>query len=103
MSYAGQFLEYIGLAVRDGTAQAFWADNRGATQGEFVGDTDAYSASVASRSSYNVLTIKGDGNLNDVIILRNHPLNWNYAEVIVNGKIQSAGLWASIAEWTSTE
>ncbi len=96
MSYAGQFLEYIGLAVRDGTAQAFWADNRGATQGEFVGDTDAYSASVASRSSYNVLTIKGDGNLNDIIILRNHPLNWNYAEVIVNGKIQWAGLWASI-------
>jgi RTX calcium-binding nonapeptide repeat (4 copies) len=96
MSYSGEFLEYIGVAVRDGTAQAFWADNRGATQGTFVGDSDSYSASVASRSPSNTLTIKGDGNLNDVITLRNDPLNSNYAQVIVNGKIQWAGLWASI-------
>jgi hypothetical protein len=98
MSYTGEFLEYIGLAVRDGTAQAFWADNRGAKQGKFApdGDTDSESASVASRSSSNLLLIRGDGNLNDVIILRNDPLNSNFAQVNVNGKIQWEGLWASI-------
>jgi hypothetical protein len=101
MSYSGQFLEYIGLAVRNGTAQTFWAGNPGAVQGTFVSDTDAFSASVASKSAANTLTVTGDDGgviRNDVITLRTSPSNSKFAQVIVNGLTQWVGLWASIGK-----
>ncbi len=101
MSDPNEFLEYIGLAVHDGTAQAFWADNRGAKQGLFTKDTESYSASVATVSKGNILRITGDDGgvaRNDVITLRSHPLNSKFAEVIVNGQTQWAGLWASLGQ-----
>src|SRR5207248_2094107 len=35
---------------------------------------------------------------NDVITLRSDPVNKRFADVIVNGKLQWAGLWASVGK-----
>jgi hypothetical protein len=101
MSYTGQFLEYIGLAVRDGTAQAFWCDNRGPTQGSFITDADSYSARVASVSNANTLTVHADNGgaaNNEVVTLRSDPVNKSFAQVIINGKTDWEGLWASVGQ-----
>jgi hypothetical protein len=93
------FLEYIGLAVRDSTAQVFWADNRGTTATTFVANLHAYSASVSYRPSGNglLLILGDDGGVvrDDVITLRQAAANPAFAEVVVNGQTQWAGLWAS--------
>jgi hypothetical protein len=104
------FLEYIGLDVRDGTAQAFWADNRGATKGTFVNELHAFTASVAYKGfnvvgSGNKLTITGDDGgvvRNDGIALSSAPGNPNFAVVAINGQTPWAGLWASISDITIT-
>jgi hypothetical protein len=97
-SYAGviatnQFLEYIGLDARDGTLQAFWADNRGATPGTFDSNIHAYTASISTRSAGNQLQVNGDG----TFTLQSDPANPAFAEVVHDGAPEWAGLWASLA------
>jgi hypothetical protein len=90
-----EFLEYIGLAVRNGTAQGFWADNRRISPGgPFASLLNGYSASASTQSRGNTLLVKANAGSN--IILRTSAVNANYAEVMDNGTREWAGLWASI-------
>jgi hypothetical protein len=99
VNYAGDMLEYIGLAVNDGTAQAFWADNRGPTVGTFKNTFDSETASASYQNSSNNLIITGTP-ASDTITLRTSAANSAYAEVLVDGVLQWAGLWASIGTIT---
>ena len=61
--YTGNYLEYIGLAVHDGTAHGLWSDNRNLA---FIQDawTDAVSFTSAGGGPVggggNILTVTGD-------------------------------------------
>lgn len=96
-SYSGEFLEYIGLAVLDGTAHAFWADNRGNVAGTYAADLDSYTAA-AYLGGDNLLTIRGDDTAyaDDTIVVRVSPNNTSFLEVLVNGRIQFAGQTNSV-------
>src|SRR5262249_36828416 len=89
--YAGDYLEYIGLAMRDGTGHAFWASRHG------VGtDLDAFTTTIGfvSATNSNVLTVTGDetGVVNDTTDIRISPTNSNYLEVSVNGVLEYDGV-----------
>jgi hypothetical protein len=96
-SGGADFLEYIGLAVRDGTAQALWSDDRtGVTP-----DLEAFTASASFSSTTgggNTLLITGDDNgpTDDNIVLSRSAANPAFLVVTVNGTIQYTGLLASI-------
>ncbi len=93
------YLEYIGIAAFDNTLSAMWASSfkpDGTTN-----DMDAFFASAAliSSTSANVLTVTGDDGLvvtDDNIVIRRDPLNPNYVDAIVNGKIQFASLFSTV-------
>ena len=91
------FLEYIGLAARDGTAHVLWADNRRDSSGKFGKDLLAYTASVSTQGD-NELQINGDdlGPRGDIISLHRSIPNPDYFEVVVNGQIQFSGLFSSL-------
>jgi hypothetical protein len=91
-SNGNEFLDYFGLDARNGTLQAFWADNRGPSQGTFSGNIHAFSASASTRSSANQLRVNDNG----TITLRSDPANAAFADVIANGVLEWAGLWASV-------
>jgi hypothetical protein len=100
-SYVGEFLDYTGFDVHNGTMHGFWADNRGATPGTYVGDLEAYSGKAAfvSTTGANKLVVNGDKGgaaLDDRIYLRRSATNADFIEVIVNGAIEYAGLLQSI-------
>jgi hypothetical protein len=97
--YAGDFLDYIGLEVRDGTIQGFWSDNRGATPGTFVRDLDAYSARAGFQSATgdnNLIVNVDDPSIDNTIVLRASAVNPDYLEVVLNGQVQYAGLQVSV-------
>jgi hypothetical protein len=98
VNYGGDMLEYIGLAARDGTAQAFWADNRGPAPGTFQNTFESETASVSTHNAANQLLVSGDGTLT----LRSDPVNGAFADVIHNGVLEWAGLWASLGSVTIT-
>jgi hypothetical protein len=106
-AYAGRYLEYIGLDIRDGTLHAAWADNR-----DNPADLEIYTASAAITSSGNELKIEGGdaGTTNDIIKVR-HPTRTvngtptvltDFIEVVFGSSevIQYAGLKASIGSIT---
>jgi hypothetical protein len=99
-SYVGEFLDYTGFDVHNGTMHGFWADNRGATPGTYMGDLEAYTAKAAfvSTTGGNKLVVNGDdaGVADDRIFLRRSAADAAYLEVLVNGQIQYAGLIQSI-------
>jgi hypothetical protein len=98
-SYSGDFLDYIGLDVVDGTIHALWSDNRGATPGTFRTDLHAYTARAGFQSDTgaNNLVINGDaGPTDETIVIRRSPQNADYLEVLVNGQFQYAGLIVSV-------
>ncbi len=99
-TYAGEFLDYTGFDVHQGTMHGFWSDNRGATPGTYTADLEAYSAKAAfvSTTNGNRLVVNGDdgGATNDTIVLRKSAANADYLEVVVNGAIQYAGLIQSV-------
>jgi hypothetical protein len=99
-SYTGDFLDYIGMDVRDGTVHGFWSDDRGPAAGTFVSDLDSYTARAGFRSATggNTLVVNGDdyGPADDVIVLRRDPRNADYLDVLVNGRLQYAGLMVSV-------
>ena len=93
--YGGDYLEYFGLAVRDGTAHALWSDQRDGAGA----DQEAYTANASYNAASNVLTITGDDGgaaVNDDILIRRSAANTAFLEVIQNGAIVFAGLFASI-------
>jgi Ca2+-binding RTX toxin-like protein len=88
------YLEYIGLAFRDGTLHALWADNSAS-----AGDLEAYTASAAIVSSANQLTIAGDDGgvtTNDTITVQLDSANTNYLKVVFGSTLVYDGLVASI-------
>jgi hypothetical protein len=91
------YLEYIGLDMRDGTLQAVWADNR-----ENLADLEVYTASAAIVSSGNELRIRGDdaGPTNDTITVRRSSVNADFIEVRFGSTIRYAGLLASVGSIT---
>ncbi len=94
----GDFLEYIGLAVHDGTIHGLWSDNRMiGTPPEYNTDLEAYTASAAFSSSTgeNKLTIEGTAT-DDTIVFGFSADNDRFLEVTVNGETQFAGLAATV-------
>jgi hypothetical protein len=97
--YAGDFLDYIGLEVRDGTIQGFWSDDRGPTPGTFVHDLDAYSGRAGFQSATgnnNLIVNVDDPNSDNTIVLRASAFNPDYLEVVLNGQVQYAGVMVSV-------
>jgi hypothetical protein len=95
-AFRNDYLEYIGVAVYDGTAHGLWAQNQGAgTKLEaFTAD-----ASFTSATRGNQLIVNGDDRAqtkNDAIILRRSAVNRAYEEVVVNGVVQYDGLFATL-------
>jgi hypothetical protein len=87
--------DYIGVAVRDGTIQALWADNRGPSLEVEAGTA---SASFSSSINSNVFTLMGDesGPANDAVIMRRSAANHAFMEVVLNGTLRYAGLIATL-------
>ncbi|MGH7179115.1 MAG: exo-alpha-sialidase [Tepidisphaeraceae bacterium] len=91
--YGGNYLEYIGLAVRDGTVQATWADTR-----DSLGDLEVYTAraSIQSASNGNALAIIPDPSLDNHVTILPSLANSSFIEVLVNGVREYAGLAATL-------
>jgi hypothetical protein len=101
-AFASEFLEWIGLDARDGTLQAFWADNRNTIPGcppnTFDSNIHAYTASISTHNAGNQLKVTGDG----IFTLRTDPANSAFADVLHNGVLEWAGLWASLGSVSIT-
>jgi hypothetical protein len=99
-AYGGEFLDYTGFDVHNGTMHGFWSDNRGVNPGTYISDLESYTGKAAfvSSTSANKLVVNGDdaGPTNDTIILRRSAGNSDFLEVVVNGLIEYAGLLASV-------
>lgn len=98
-AWGGGFLDYIGLAVHDGTAHALWADNGDRQNpGQYLSDFEAYTATVyfESQSGGNVLTVTGADAVDDQIDLDLSTANNEFLEVFLNGPKKFAGLAATI-------
>jgi hypothetical protein len=99
VSYIGDFLDYTGFDVYDGTLHGLWSDNRGANPGTYTTYLNAYTAMAATTSDTqnNTLVVNGDtGGIDDTILVRPSAVNSDFVEVIVNGQTQYAGLMLSI-------
>jgi hypothetical protein len=99
-TYSGDFLDYSGFDVVDGTMHGFWSDNRGASEGTYTSNLAAYTAMAGYQSATgaNTLYVNGDDNgpTDDTIIVRQDPANADFLDVIVNGQMQYAGLALSV-------
>ncbi len=91
--YDGDYLEYIGLDVHDGTAHGLWS----ARSGSPASDLDAFTASASFNhaGTNNTLSISA-GTGDDTVKLRRSAINTEYLEVEINGAIEFAGLIASV-------
>jgi hypothetical protein len=93
------FLEYIGLAVHDGTIHGLWSDNS-----DYDDDLEVFtaSASFSSSTDNNQLVITGDdaGPTNDSIQLRCSPVNTAFVEAFLSnppdGNPAFAGLFETL-------
>ncbi|MCH8045236.1 MAG: hypothetical protein IID44_16110 [Planctomycetes bacterium] len=102
--YGGDYLEYIGLAVHDGTAHGLWS-SRVAGGGQGGTDLEALTASVSfnSATNANALIVNGDDgdvSTDDTIIVRLSSVNSAFLEVLVNSVVQFTGLFATIDKIT---
>ncbi|MBA3482632.1 MAG: exo-alpha-sialidase, partial [Pirellulales bacterium] len=92
--YDGDYLEYIGLGVRDGTAHGLWASRymAGGT------DLDAFTANAAFVSSTgdNRLFIGERGGVDDSFLIQQSPANPAFLEVWVDGVREFTGLSATL-------
>lgn len=93
----GDYLEYIGVAVQDGTIHGLWAQNSGLAADGTDTDLDPVvaRASFNSSASGNGLVITGTSD-SDLIRLRNSAVDPAYLEVFVNGVLEYAGLAATV-------
>lgn len=96
--YGGDYLEYIGLALRDGTAHMLWASRYAGAGGVVGTDLDAFTsrASFDSSTNNNILRIGGSGSVNNTFVVRRSTTNSNYVEVFTDGARAYTGLAASI-------
>jgi hypothetical protein len=97
--YNGDYLEYIGLDVHQGTAHGLFAfEPTNVGSGRF--DLEAFYVNAGFVNSNNTLTIEGDdsGSTNDTIIVRKHPTNNDYLQVLVNSVEQFAGRYDTIGK-----
>ena len=86
------FGDYNGLAVRDGTIQGIWCDNRGPS---LEAEAFTASASFASATDGNNLTIAGTAG-DDAVVVRRSAANPAFVEISLNGQLQYAGLIATL-------
>jgi Ca2+-binding RTX toxin-like protein len=93
--YFGDYLEYIGLDVYDGTAHGLFSFRHDATD-----DLDALTVDAAFVNSNNTLTINGDdtGTTNDTIVVQRSAVNSAYLEVFVNGHRQFTGRYDTVGK-----
>jgi hypothetical protein len=95
-SYIGDYLDYTGFDVVDGTMHGFWSDNRGPNPGTYTSYLNSYStmAGFQSQTGTNTLYVDGDDNgpSDDTILIRPSPSNAAFLEVVVNGQVQYDGL-----------
>jgi hypothetical protein len=98
LGYGGDYLEYSGLDVHQGTAHGLFgfdpASNPSSTE------LDAMHVDAAFVNASNALTINGDdaGSTNDTIVVQRVSSNSNYLEVLVNGVRQFAGRYDTVAK-----
>ena len=88
------YLEYIGLGVRDGTAHGLWSSRY-----PFGGtDLNAFTANAAFVSSTgdNRLFIGESGGADDDFLIRQSPVNPAFLEVFVDGVREFTGLSATL-------
>ena len=92
--YGGDYLEYIGLGVHDGTAHGLWASRYGAGGT----DLDAFTANAAFVSSTgdNRLYIGERGGVDDLFLVQQSPANPAFLEVFVDGVREFTGLIATL-------
>jgi len=92
--YTGDYLEYHGLAARDGTVHGLWPSRYGGG-GQ---DLDAFTANAAyvSNISDNRLVIGETGGADDDYLVRLAPNNSAFLEVFVDGVREFTGLRQSI-------
>jgi hypothetical protein len=93
--YGGDYLEYTGLDIRDGTAHVLWASRYPA--GGI--DLDAFWASISFDSSTNANQLQIVGTptgANNSYLIRRSPVNSQYLEVFTDGVRDYTGLIASI-------
>lgn len=96
--YSGDFLEYIGLAVHDGTIHGLWSDNRPAGDPPtYQSDHEAYAAngSFSSSTNANELVVTGTSSANTITV-RSNSDNGSFVEVVLDGTTEFAGLAATI-------
>jgi|GEM_PF-2063854 len=92
--YDGDYLEYHGLAARDGTVHGLWPSR-------YMGggtDLDAFTANAAFVSSIgdNRLFIGGSGGSDDSFLIQQSPANPAFLEVFVDGVREFTGLSATL-------
>ncbi len=91
---ANDYLEYIGLAARDGTVHGLWSSRYplGGT------DLDAFTANAAfvSATGDNRLYISESGGADDYYLIQQSPVNPAYLEVFVDGVREFTGLSATL-------
>lgn len=92
--YDGDYLEYHGLAARDGTVHGLWPSR-------YMGggtDLDAFTANAAFVSSIgdNRLFIGGSGGIDDSFLVQQSPANPAFLEVFVDGVREFTGLSATL-------
>lgn len=92
--YGGDYLEYIGLDIFDGTVHGLWSSRfpMGGT------DLDAFTANAAfvSGTGGNNLFVGESGGADDYYVVRQSPMNSNFLEVFVDGVREFTGLIATI-------
>lgn len=93
-NYGGDYLEYHGLAVRDGTAHGLWPSRYPAGGN----DLDAFTANAAFVSSTgdNRLFIGERGGIDDSFLIQQSPSNPAFLEVFVDGVREFTGLIATL-------
>lgn len=93
-NYGGDYLEYIGLGVRDGTAHGLWASRYPAGGN----DLDAFTANAAfvSATGDNRLFIGESGGVDDFFLVQQSPVNPAFLEVFVDGVREFTGLIATL-------
>ncbi|TWU24621.1 sialidase family protein [Bythopirellula polymerisocia] len=95
-NYGGDYLEYIGLGVRDGTAQGLWASRYPSLNAP--NDLDAFTANAAFVSSIgdNRLFIGESAGIDDSFLVQLSPVNPAFLEVFVDGIREFTGLVATL-------
>jgi Ca2+-binding RTX toxin-like protein len=95
--FYGDYLDYIGLDVHDGTVHGLFSFRHDPN----TDDLDALTVDAAFVNANNTLTINGDDGgvtRDDTILVRRSPVNTAYLEVFVNGQRQFTGRYDTVGK-----